>query len=115
MAWNDGLDPTSATFAIAADDARFIRVIAGPGTGKSFALKRRVARLLQEGVPAAEDRAFERLLIDWLRFHRAMLIGEIIPELYRYLRTIRQLPNLMPSIMSWWTNIKTSIKLSRAF
>jgi DNA helicase-2/ATP-dependent DNA helicase PcrA len=34
----------------------------------------------------AEDRAFEAQLIDWLRFHRGMLIGEIIPYVYRYLR-----------------------------
>jgi DNA helicase II / ATP-dependent DNA helicase PcrA len=32
------------------------------------------------------DRAFEGALIGWLRFHEGMLIGEIIPELYRYLR-----------------------------
>lgn len=29
---------------------------------------------------------FQRSLIAWLRFHEGMLIGEIIPELYRYLR-----------------------------
>ena len=192
MTWDDGLDPASVAFAIASDESRFIRVVAGPGTGKSFALKRRVARLLEAGVAperllpvtftrvaaedlhreltnmgvprcedihgttlhslgmqilsrqhvlattgrvsrvlnrfelepllydlparfgnkrnrekrirayeaawarlqheepgfalAAEDRAFEALLVNWLRFHRAMLIGEIIPELYRYLR-----------------------------
>jgi ATP-dependent DNA helicase UvrD/PcrA len=34
----------------------------------------------------AEDQAFERALIDWLRFHAGMLIGEIIPQVYRYLR-----------------------------
>ena len=34
---------------IAATDDSPLRVIAGPGTGKSFALKRRVARLLEEG------------------------------------------------------------------
>ena len=35
---------------------------------------------------AAADQEFERALIGWLRFHEGMLIGEIIPELYRYLR-----------------------------
>lgn len=50
MVWNEGLDRGSVTYAIAADDARHIRVLAGPGTGKSFALKRRVARLLESGV-----------------------------------------------------------------
>jgi superfamily I DNA/RNA helicase len=191
MAWNSGLNPQSAAYQIAADQSRFIRVLAGPGTGKSFALKRRVARLLESTVPparllpvtftkvAAEDlqrelvnmgvpgceqirgstlhslgmkilsrqnvlavtgriarplnrfemepllydlpaefgnkrerekriRAeaawarlqheepgfaqtkidanFQRTIIAWLRFHEGMLVGEIIPELYRYLR-----------------------------
>lgn len=192
MAWNDDLDPHSAAYDIATEENDRIRVVSGPGTGKSFALKRRVARLLEEGIDphailpvtftrvAAEDlhrdlvslniagcenlrgrtlhslglgilrrqhvlestsrvarllnrfeqepllydlpssfgnkrqrekkiRAFEaawarlqeeepgfaldpvdaqfeQLLKDWLRFHKAMLIGEIIPELYRYLR-----------------------------
>jgi DNA helicase II / ATP-dependent DNA helicase PcrA len=192
MAWDDKLDPNSVPYSIAADQSRFIRVVAGPGTGKSFALKRRVARLLESGIAperilrvtftkvAAEDlqrelismnvlqcdelrgstlhslgmrilsrqnvlastgtvarplnrfemepllydlpnsfgnklerekrirayeaawarlqhevpgfaqtpadRAFETALISWLRFHKGMLIGEIIPELCRYLR-----------------------------
>lgn len=192
MAWNTGLDPASVAYQIAADGSRYVRVIAGPGTGKSFALKRRVARLLESGVApdrilpvtftkvAAEDlqrellqmevegcenirgstlhslgmrilsrqnvlaatgrvarplneyevepllydltnafgtkrnreqmilayeaawarlqaddpgfplseqdAAFQSALVDWLRFHRGMLIGEILPELYRYLR-----------------------------
>lgn len=192
MAWNDDLDPESPAYGIAEDKSARIRVVAGPGTGKSFALKRRVARLLEEGVRpkrilpvtftrvAAEDlhrelvslgiegsenlhgrtlhslglsilrrshvlestgrvprplnqfeiepllcdlptifggkrdrgkrmRAyeaawarlqheepgfaqddldvdFEQQIVNWLIFHEAMLIGEIIPEVYRYLR-----------------------------
>ena len=192
MPWDNNLDPESVPYQIAADASRFIRVLAGPGTGKSFALKRRVARLLESNVlptrilpitftkVAAEDlqrelvsmevsgceqirgstlhsfgmrilnrqnvlavtgrvarplnrfeiepllydlssrfgnklererliRAYEaawarlqhenpgfaqtetdirfqQALVAWLRFHRGMLIGEIIPELYRYLR-----------------------------
>jgi superfamily I DNA/RNA helicase len=192
MAWDTNLNQQSAAYQIAADQSRYIRVVAGPGTGKSFALKRRVARLLESGVlpqrilpvtftkVAAEDlqrellsmgvigceqirgstlhslgmrilmrqnvlavtgrtarplnrfeiepllydlpatfgnkrerekriRAYEaawarlqheqpgfaqaqididfqRGLVGWLRFHEGMLIGEIIPELYRYLR-----------------------------
>lgn len=192
MPWNDGLDPVSPAFGIAADRSECIRVVAGPGTGKSFALKRRVARLLEEGamprrilavtftnvaaedlqremmrigVPGCEeirgstlhalgmkilsrqnvlestgriarplnryemqpllydlsadfgdkrqrekrirayeaawarlqheepgyaadpvDQHFEHALLDWLRFHRGMLIGEIIPQLYQFLR-----------------------------
>lgn len=50
MAWSDDLDKTSATYAIAAAKDKRMRVIAGPGTGKTFAMKRRVARLLEEGV-----------------------------------------------------------------
>lgn len=192
MPWNDDLDPQSPAYRIAADRSRFMRVVAGPGTGKSFALKRRVARLLEERVaPArilpvtftnvaaedlqremlrigvagcedirgstlhslgmkilsrqnvlqaigrvprplnqfemepllydlsaefgnkrarqkrirayeaawarlqheepgyaqtAQDRRFEQTLVDWLRFHTCMLIGEIIPQVYQYLR-----------------------------
>jgi DNA helicase II / ATP-dependent DNA helicase PcrA len=191
MAWNSDLDPQSPAYQIAADNSRYIRVLAGPGTGKSFALKRRVARLLEGvaparilpvtftkvaaedlhrelinmGVPGCEqirgstlhslgmrvlslqnvlavtgrvarplnrfemepllydlptsfgnkrerekrirayeaawarlqheqpgfaqaeaDAAFQHVLMAWLRFHEGMLIGEIIPELYRYLR-----------------------------
>lgn len=192
MAWDDGLDPEAPAYGIAAAVARFVRVVAGPGTGKSFALKRRVARLLEEGnaadtilpvtftnvaaedlqremlqvgVPGCEDirgftlhslcmrilgkqhvlqalgrvprplnrfeiepllydipntfgdkrqrnkrirayeaawarlqhdqpgyalsgddRTFEGLLIGWLTFHQGMLIGEIIPYVYIYLR-----------------------------
>jgi DNA helicase-2/ATP-dependent DNA helicase PcrA len=32
------------------------------------------------------DRQFEDALVGWLRFHAGMLIGEIIPQLYEYLR-----------------------------
>lgn len=48
MAWDDGL--TGTAYKIAATTDSPLRVMAGPGTGKSFALKRRVARLLEEGV-----------------------------------------------------------------
>ncbi len=49
MPWDDELDPSLPAFGIAADCSKWIRVVAGPGTGKSFALKRRVARLLEQG------------------------------------------------------------------
>jgi ATP-dependent DNA helicase UvrD/PcrA len=192
MPWDDNLDRHSVVYAIAADRSRFIRVLAGPGTGKSFALKRRVARMLEDGVrpdqilpitftkvaaedlhrelvgmgvpgceeirgstlhalgmrilsrqnvlaatgrvartlnqfemepllydlspefgnkrerekrirayeaawarlqheepgfaQSAQDQAFERTLVAWLRFQEGMLVGEIIPQLYRYLQ-----------------------------
>jgi superfamily I DNA/RNA helicase len=43
---------------------------------------------LQHDVPGAlraEDIAFEHDLLPWLRFHGAMLIGEVIPQLHQYL------------------------------
>ena len=45
MAWNTGL--AGAVLIIAQCDENPLRVMAGPGTGKSFAMKRRVARLLE--------------------------------------------------------------------
>ena len=50
MPWSDGLDPATPTYQIAASTNDRVRVVAGPGTGKSFAMKRRVARLLETGV-----------------------------------------------------------------
>jgi DNA helicase-2/ATP-dependent DNA helicase PcrA len=35
--------------------------------------------------PSPADAAFQHDLLAWLRFHEAMLIGEVIPEVYRYL------------------------------
>src|SRR5690242_15209786 len=45
MNWDVNL--TGAAYSIAATDARLLRVMAGPGTGKTFAMKRRIMRLLQ--------------------------------------------------------------------
>ena len=50
VSWSDGLDPVSPAYALASSANRRVRVVAGPGTGKSFAMKRRVARLLDAGV-----------------------------------------------------------------
>ena len=50
MPWHDKIDPKGPAFQIASSTNRRIRVLAGPGTGKSFAMKRRVARLLEEGI-----------------------------------------------------------------
>ncbi|GAB4249795.1 MAG: UvrD-helicase domain-containing protein [Thermoleophilia bacterium] len=47
--WSDGLSGPALDIAKANNNR--IRVRAGPGTGKTFALMRRVARLLEEGVP----------------------------------------------------------------
>lgn len=48
MAWNTGL--TGVHLDIASFNGPHLRVIAGPGTGKTFALMRRITRLLEEGV-----------------------------------------------------------------
>lgn len=50
MAWNDGLTPGTPAYLIASETNNRVRVVAGPGTGKSFAMKRRVGRLLENGV-----------------------------------------------------------------
>ena len=50
MDWNEGLNENSPAYLFAVDDSSIIRVIAGPGTGKSFGLQKRIARLLTDGV-----------------------------------------------------------------
>jgi superfamily I DNA/RNA helicase len=41
----------------------------------------------QPGWPRDQvDRHFHRSLMDWLRFHESMLVGELVPETLRYLR-----------------------------
>lgn len=45
--WSQGLE--GAGLAVAATDHSPLRVLAGPGSGKTFALIRRVARLLESG------------------------------------------------------------------
>jgi len=52
MAWSDNFDKTAPAYHIAKSKNRCIRVIAGPGTGKSFAMQKRVARLLENEIPA---------------------------------------------------------------
>jgi DNA helicase-2/ATP-dependent DNA helicase PcrA len=47
MAWDDDLAAGSPAYQIAASAHKRIRVLAGPGAGKSYAMKRRVARLLE--------------------------------------------------------------------
>src|SRR5580658_9111735 len=48
MPWNTGLQGTPLN--IAAYPGTPLRVVAGPGTGKTYALMRRVARLLEQHV-----------------------------------------------------------------
>lgn len=47
MAWDSGLEGTARQIAATGESP--LRVMAGPGTGKSFAMKRRITRLLEEG------------------------------------------------------------------
>ncbi|OGJ05780.1 hypothetical protein A2456_02205 [Candidatus Nomurabacteria bacterium RIFOXYC2_FULL_36_19] len=47
MAWNDNLEIGTPAHEIASSTHNRIRVLAGPGAGKSFAMKRRVARVLE--------------------------------------------------------------------
>jgi DNA helicase-2/ATP-dependent DNA helicase PcrA len=37
------------------------------------------------GIPDADDRDFGYAVMTWLREHRAMLIGEVVPEVHKYL------------------------------
>jgi superfamily I DNA/RNA helicase len=50
MPWNDDLDIGTPAFNLASTGSQTVRAVAGPGSGKSFAIKRRVARLLEEGI-----------------------------------------------------------------
>jgi superfamily I DNA/RNA helicase len=50
MIWDEGLEKESATYQLASSDSRIIRSVAGPGSGKSFAIKRRIIRLLETGI-----------------------------------------------------------------
>jgi DNA helicase II / ATP-dependent DNA helicase PcrA len=79
MAWDDLLDVASAAYRIASSVSHRIRVVAGPGAGKSFAMKRRVARLLEAGVEPREilPVTFTRVAAEDL--HRE-LIGMGVPR-----------------------------------
>lgn len=48
LAWNQDLSGTA--LSIASCDESPLRVMAGPGTGKTFAMKRRIMRLLEEDI-----------------------------------------------------------------
>ncbi len=50
MNWNDNLEAGTPAHNLASSTAKTIRSVAGPGAGKSFAIQRRIARLMAEGV-----------------------------------------------------------------
>lgn len=54
--WRDGLE--GPTERIVFSDASPLKVVAGPGTGKTYAIVRRVARLLHAGIPARNIREY---------------------------------------------------------
>jgi len=47
LGWRKGLE--GQALRIAASDSRYVRILAGPGTGKTFTMMRRIARFLEEG------------------------------------------------------------------
>jgi superfamily I DNA/RNA helicase len=59
------------------------------GTKRIQAFEAAWARLQSEepGWPPAADKSFHDALISWLTFHEAMLIGEVVPESLKYLRS----------------------------
>ncbi|HBG17884.1 MAG TPA: hypothetical protein DDY32_00990 [Desulfobulbaceae bacterium] len=50
MKWDDDLKKGSPVYNFAWSKSKTICSVAGPGTGKSFAIKRRIARLMEDGV-----------------------------------------------------------------
>lgn len=70
MSWSDGLK--GSALRIAASNAPFFRVMAGPGTGKTFAMMRRIARLLEQGVNPKKI-----LAVTFTRIAAAMLLEEL--------------------------------------
>lgn len=74
MAWNDNLTHGTPAHGIASSTHTRIRVLAGPGTGKSFAMKRRIARILEvDGVDPSKILAvtFTRIAAEDL--HRELI------------------------------------------
>jgi superfamily I DNA/RNA helicase len=50
MPWDDNLTIDSAAYKLASCNDPVIRSLAGPGSGKSFGIKKRITRLLEEGI-----------------------------------------------------------------
>jgi superfamily I DNA/RNA helicase len=50
MSWNDNLEENTPVHDFASSEASIIRAVAGPGSGKSFAIGRRIARMIEEGL-----------------------------------------------------------------
>ncbi|MCK4731163.1 MAG: UvrD-helicase domain-containing protein [Methanophagales archaeon] len=71
MAWNEGLK--GPVLEIAKTDHTPLRIMAGPGTGKTFALMRRIARLLEkDSIDPSKG-----LLVTFTRITAADLVKEL--------------------------------------
>ena len=53
MGWNFGLEAGTPAYYLAALESPIVRATAGPGTGKTFGLKRKIARLIGQGANPA--------------------------------------------------------------
>jgi superfamily I DNA/RNA helicase len=73
MAWYDNIDTESSAYKLVRSNEHIIRSIAGPGSGKSFAIKHRLLRLLEEGVDPSK-----LLAITFTRTAAADLKKEIV-------------------------------------
>lgn len=71
MSWNEGIEGKQC-LEIAKTDVTPLRVMAGPGTGKTFALMRRIARLMEEGINPSKI-----LLVTFTRTSAADLVREL--------------------------------------
>jgi len=70
MVWDQNL--TGKALLIASTECKYLRVMAGPGTGKTFAMKRRVARLLEE-----RNDPESMLVVTFTRIAAASLVKEL--------------------------------------
>jgi superfamily I DNA/RNA helicase len=70
MSWNDDLE--SPYLNVAAYRGSPLRVLAGPGTGKTFAIMRRVSRLLEEG-----ENPKDMLLVTFTRMAAKELVRKV--------------------------------------
>jgi DNA helicase II / ATP-dependent DNA helicase PcrA len=97
LAWNDDLPQQTPAYGIASDDAERTRVVAGPGTGKSFSLRRRVARLVEQGAEPERILAvtFTRIAAEDIRREMHSLDVEGAESIYA-----RTLHSLAMSILS---------------
>jgi DNA helicase-2/ATP-dependent DNA helicase PcrA len=81
MPWDDDLSPEQRRYT--SHGARILRLVAGPGTGKTRVLTRRVAYLIEEGVAEPSEvlaLTFSRAAARELRLRLEALLGERVGE-----------------------------------